>query len=199
MQTACMECDLILEVPVLAEGERSECPRCHHLVFEEVPDPLTRPLSYAIAAIILLILASSFPFITLESRGLEKVMSLPLSAWELIEAGEYVLAFLVFAPIALIPAVMLLAVVLLLVTLLAEARVPWLVPLARSLTTLGPWAMVEVFIVGVLVSLVKIGSMAHVSLGISFWAYAAFTCCFIATFATLDGWAIWRRIEETVG
>lgn len=196
MRTACLECDLVISVPELSEGERSECPRCHRLVFEKVPDSLNRPLAYALAAICLLILSNSFSFITLQSKGLEKVMTLPHSIAELTESGNVLLALLVWAPIAGVPGLMLLAVVVLLAPLLLERPVSWLVPVARSIFALGHWAMVEVFIVGVLVSLVKIGTLATVSLGIAFWAYAAFTVCFIATFATLDRWEVWRTIER---
>ena len=45
------------------------------------------------------------------------------------------------------------------------------------------------------VSLVKIGAMATVLLGVSFWAYIAFAICFIATLTNLDRVLMWRRIE----
>jgi len=153
-------------------------------------------LAYAIAAILLLILANCFSFITLQAKGLEKVMSLPHSVLELAQSGNLPLAFLVFTPIAILPGAMLVAVLVLVIPLLAERPVPWLVPVARSIFAMGHWAMAEVFIVGVLVSLVKIGSLATVSLGIAFWAYAAFAICFVATFSTLDRWEVWRSIER---
>ena len=77
---------------------------------------------------------------------------------------------------------------------LAEQR-PWLVPAGRFLFLLGPWSMVEVFVIGVLVSLVKIGAMATVVLGLSFWAYVAFTVCFTASLSSLDRLHLWREIE----
>ena len=54
---------------------------------------------------------------------------------------------------------------------------------------------VEVFIIGVLVSLVKIGAMATIVIGISFWAYIGFVLCFIAAIGSLDRFQIWREIE----
>jgi paraquat-inducible protein A len=56
--------------------------------------------------------------------------------------------------------------------------------------------MVEVFVIGVLVSLVKIGAMATVIRGISFWAYVMFAICFIATLTNIDRVQLWERIEE---
>ena len=60
---------------------------------------------------------------------------------------------------------------------------------------IGKWSMVEVFIIGVIVSLVKIAAMATVVVGASFWAYAAFAICFTAAVANLDRYQCWERIE----
>jgi paraquat-inducible protein A len=48
----------------------------------------------------------------------------------------------------------------------------------------------------VIVSLVKIGQMATVIIGISFWAYAAFTICFTAAVSSLDRLEVWDEIER---
>jgi paraquat-inducible protein A len=82
-----------------------------------------------------------------------------------------------------------------LIPLRQDRPAPWLVPAGRLLFSLNPWSMVEVFVIGVLVSLVKIGAMATVILGISFWSYVAFALCFIGTFTNLDRFSMWRRIE----
>ena len=57
------------------------------------------------------------------------------------------------------------------------------------------WVMAEVFIIGVIVSLVKIATMATVTLGLSFWAYAAFSVCFALAVATVDRYQVWEQIE----
>jgi paraquat-inducible protein A len=52
-----------------------------------------------------------------------------------------------------------------------------------------------VFIIGVIVSLVKIAAMATIELGISFWAYVGFAICFTLAIANLDRFQCWERIE----
>jgi len=42
---------------------------------------------------------------------------------------------------------------------------------------------------------VKIGAMATIVIGISFWAYIGFVLCFIAAVGSLDRFQIWREIE----
>jgi paraquat-inducible protein A len=55
--------------------------------------------------------------------------------------------------------------------------------------------MVEVFIIGVIVSLVKIAKMATVTLGLSFWGYVAFSILFTMAIASLDRYQLWEEIE----
>ena len=197
-RTACIECDLVVVVRLLEGAQRAACPRCGHVLTAHTPDGLTRSLAFALAAVVLLIMANAFPFLSLHAKGLEKVMTLPQSAVELYREGYPVIAVLVLGPIVGIPAVMLAAIVSLLVPLRRRHGAPWLVPAGRLVFALAPWAMVEVFLIGVLVSLVKIGAMATVLLGVSFWAYVAFVICFTATLSGLDRFQTWREIEACV-
>lgn len=194
-RTACIECDLIVVIGEVRAGERAECPRCGHLLTSRVPDGLTRSLAFALAAALLLVMANSFPFLEIEAGGRGKVMTLPRSALELYRDGYATIAVLVLGPIAGIPALMLGAIVALVVPLRRGHPAPWLVPAGRLLFLLSPWSMVEVFLIGVLVSLVKIGAMATVILGISFWSYVGFAVCFTATVSSLDRFQMWRKIE----
>jgi paraquat-inducible protein A len=194
-RTACVECDLLVRVGKLRGGQRAACPRCGHVLTAPAPGGLTRSLAFALAACILLVLANAFPFLALKAKGLEQVMTLPRTAVELYRDGHGGLAVLVLGPIVGVPALTLATMLTLLVPIRRRFPAPWLVPAGRLLFLLSPWSMVEVFVIGVLVSLVKIGAMATVVLGISFWAYAGFAVCFTACLSSLDRFEMWREIE----
>jgi paraquat-inducible protein A len=195
MRIACHECDLLITVPALDSGATAACPRCGHTLAKNSADGLTRTLAFSLAAMILLILSNLFPFLSLEASGLEQVMTLPRSAYELYLDGYLTIAVLVMGPIMGIPGLMLVTLIALVIPLKRNRAAQWLIPAARFFLFMSPWSMVEVFVIGVLVSLVKIGAMATVILGISFWAYIAFTLCFIAALTNLDRVLLWRRIE----
>ncbi len=193
---ACLECDLLVSVGTLAEGQRADCPRCGSTITAPRGDWQTRALAFSVAALVLLAMANSFPFLSLIAGGLENVMTLPNSAVELYREGYWTVAVLVLGPIVGVPALMLLVVLAVVVPLSRGRHRPWLVPGGRLIAWLNPWAMVEVFVIGVLVSLVKIGAMAKVVLGLSFFAYVGFALCFIAAIASLDRAQLWREISE---
>jgi paraquat-inducible protein A len=127
--------------------------------------------------------------------GLENSMTLPQTVLDLWKNGMPELAFIVAAFIIVIPAVVLVLVLLLATWLLRNQSVRGLSVLGRIIFTLQDWSMVEVFFVGVLVSLVKIAKMATIVLGTSFWAYAAFAVLFTLALTNLDRFQCWRRIE----
>ena len=192
---ACIHCDLPLTIGELSGGQRALCPRCGQVMSACTRDALQRALAFATAAIVLLILANAFPFLSLKAKGLESVMTIPATAAELHRDGYTALAVLVIGVIVAIPAVILGVVLALVVPLHQGRNVPWLVPAGRLIYLLSPWSMVEVFVIGVIVSLVKIHHMATVVIGLSFWAYIAFSLCFAATLASLDRLQVWREIE----
>ncbi|MEP5764657.1 MAG: paraquat-inducible protein A [Halieaceae bacterium] len=195
-EIACHGCDLLVDVSALSDGATADCPRCGGFLTRFRTDAYERVLASALGAIICLLLANSFPFLSFAASGLESVMTLrstPMSLWE---HGMPEVALLVAAFIIYIPAAVLVLLVLLAVPLNKKVHRWWLKPVAHLLFELQNWAMVEVFIIGVIVSLVKIAAMATVVLGISFWAYAAFSILFTYAVISLDRYQCWKLIEE---
>jgi paraquat-inducible protein A len=126
-------------------------------------------------------------------------MTLPQTVQQLYDQGRPDLAFLVAGFIIIVPAVVLLLLLVLSTCILKQRFYDWMIPLTRLVFHMQAWAMVEVFFIGVLVSLVKIGHMATVVIGISFWGYGAFALCFIASVANLDRLQYWNELERLAG
>lgn len=194
-EIACHSCDLLVDVSEVAHGERALCPRCGGFLTRFREDTYERVLAYSVAGLMLLVLANSYSFLSFAASGLESVMTLWQTPGALWQYGMPEMAIIVGAFIIGIPALVLLLMVALCLPLNRGRYQPWLAPVARTVFLLQNWAMVEVFIIGVIVSLVKIAAMAEVELGISFWAYAAFSICFTLAIAGLDRYHCWEDIE----
>ncbi len=192
---ACPACDLIFDVSALRHGETARCSRCGHFLTVYRADELNRVMAFTVSALILLLLACSFPFLEFQASGQENLMTLPQTSLELYRNGRPYLAFLVAAFIIIIPAAVLLLILVLIGALMMQYHYAWLRLIGRLIFTLQRWSMVDVFFIGVLVSLVKIAQMATIHLGISFWAYAAFSILFTLALSNLDRFQCWRRIE----
>ena len=192
---ACPSCDLVFNVAELKDGETASCSRCGHFLTKYRANELDRVLAFATSALVFLIIACSYPFMSFKANGLESMMTLPQTASNLWNYGMPLLAFLVATFIIIIPALVVSLILVLAIGLESQRHFGWLRPVGRLIYTLQSWTMVEVFFIGVLVSLVKIGHMATVVMGVSFWAYAAFSLLFVLTVSGLDRAQCWHRIE----
>jgi len=194
-EIACPCCDLLVDVSALADGQSASCPRCGSFLTRMRADAYERILAFASAGLVFLLLANQFPFLSFSSSGLESVMTLRQTPGALWNHGMPAVAMLVAAFIVFIPAAVLLGSLALCAPLSRNRYHPWLVPLAKAIFLARSWSMVEVFIIGVIVSLVKIAAMATVVIGLAFWAYAAFTLCFTVTISNLDRYQCWEHLE----
>ncbi len=192
----CPECDLLCEVGPLRPGERAVCARCGCVLSVCFEDPYARAWSYSVAALIVLVIAFSFPFLSISAAGVTNSMTLVQTVLYLAQYGADLIALLVSVFVILVPLVMLIFMVVLATALRADRFHPLLLAPTRWLFHLNAWSMVEVFAIGVIVSLVKLAAMAKVTLGPSFWAYLAFTVLFLFAFSAMDRLAVWRDIER---
>jgi len=193
---ACPSCDLLSDVGALRAGEKAYCARCGQFLTAVRADTFVHLQAWSVSALIFLAIGCAFPFLSFKASGLESVMTLPETALSMYREGMPEVALLVAAFIIVIPAAVM-ALCLLLATCLARGHyAPWLPRVARFIFELQNWSMVEVFFIGVLVSLVKIAHMATVVIGISFWGYAAFSLCFVLSLSTLDRLQYWNAIER---
>jgi paraquat-inducible protein A len=195
----CPECDLIGEIRTLESGQRAVCARCGCVLSVCFKDPYARAWSFSVAALVVLAIAFAFPFLSISASGVTNSMTLAQTVLYLAQYGAHGIAILVSIFVILVPLFMLAFIVVLATFLRADRFHPLLLAPTRWLFHLNGWAMVEVFAIGVIVSLVKLAAMAKVSLGPSFWAYLAFTGLFLMAFASMDRLSVWRDIERIRG
>ncbi len=192
---ACPTCDELYDLPQLGDGEHAECERCGEVLTRFRSDAYDRLMAFSATALICLILACSFPFMSFSRAGLSSQMTLPQSVVALWLDGMPEFAILLAAFIIAIPGLFACGVFVLAHGLKHRADNAGLGELARWVFMMQRWSMGEVFFVGVIVSLVKIAHMATVVMGPAFWAYAAFAVFLTLTMTSLDAHQCWRRID----
>ena len=66
---ACHECDLLMRKPVLALGEKAQCPRCGYELYAHRHNVVERSLALVLAALLLYIPANFLPIMQLNLLG----------------------------------------------------------------------------------------------------------------------------------
>eukprot|EP01035_Chromulina_nebulosa_P060417 gene60417-82666_t len=136
-------------------------------------------------------IANLFPIVEIELQGLRSQTTLAGAVVALSAEGMSVVALLVLATTILFPFLQLCILAYLLVPLSREHRPVGFALLVRAMQSLRPWGMIEVFLLGVLVAIVKLSSMATVVPGPALWAFVALTVMLTAVLSFNPG-AFWE-------
>ena len=194
-QMVCHECDLLIGMPALEFGQKAFCPRCNYLLAANRPHALSIVFAFAVAGLGFLLLATAFPFLGFSAGGQERTVTLLQSIAILFSEDLPSLAAIVFASIIAIPAAFLVGIIYVSSALAIQRLLPGTVALLRWVLMLVPWSMAEIFLIGILVSFVKIVEIADVSLELSFWSYVLFTVCITVVMLYLDKRELWQRLQ----
>ena len=193
MLIACHDCDLIQQLGELSPRDTARCTRCGAVLVRRKADTLERCLAFALAGLILFAVANLFPFLTFKMEFESRQTTLLTGALELHRQGYASVAAMVLATTFVAPALHLIAVLALVVPLRFNYTPPWLPQSLRLLKTILPWSMMEIFMIGILVALVKLTKLARVEPGIALFSFFGLICIMAALSASLDTHWIWEQ------
>jgi len=193
---ACHDCDLVQNIPPIPARASVQCVRCGAVLFRHKRDSIDRALALTVAGIVLFVVACSFPFLTMENAGLVQKTALFTGVINLFRQGMPGLATLVLITCVLMPLTQMLSLLYLLIPLKRNRPAPYSVPLFRFYLDTQPWGMMEIYMIGILVALVKLGKMATVVPGLSVIAFGILIFVIAAAFSALDMHLVWERLEK---
>lgn len=189
----CPQCDLLVALPELQDGQKAACPRCGTTLITKWHLPRQRPTAYAIAALFMLLLANLFPFINMKVAGVSSEVTLleipgVMFSEDYTSLGTFFMVFVQAVP------TLCLVTILLLVN-----RVPLPLNLqrylARVLFQLKSWGMAEIFLAGILVSFVKLMAYGDIGVGTSFVPWCLFCVLQLRAFQCVDRRWLWDDIQ----
>ena len=196
---ACPHCDLLERIPQLISGQKARCPRCGAVVARSKPDSLNRTMALTIAAAIAFIMANVWPMMALSAVGRTSSTTVIGGVERMWQEGEPVTALLVAFCVIVAPAVQISFMLALLIAIRRSPAPEWAGDLLRWFEFHQPWAMVEVMMLGVLVSLVKIADLATVIPGVGMFSLGALIFLFTGITASFDPEKAWERIRWANG
>jgi len=169
---ACHECDALQPLPALASREVALCGQCRSLLHRYLPpDAVERSLALHLTALILFALANLLPFIGLRIGGMQQTDLLLSGPAALFSLGHIDVAVVVLLTSVVLPLLSMVGALYLLVPTWLGRRPSALGPVFRFVHAIMPWSMVSVFMLGVIVTVVKLLDMAEVEFGLAMGAY----------------------------
>jgi paraquat-inducible protein A len=193
---ACRECDgLQREVEPPVHGS-AQCVRCGAEMFRNKPASLDHTLAFLFAAAIFFAVANSFPLLALENQGVRNATTLFGASEALWRTQEHALAVLVFMTTIAFPAIEIASTIYMLAMLKAGRLPRALGPAFRLVDAIKPWGMISVFMLGALVSIVKLRAIATVVPGLALYSLGALILMLTASEAAFEPRTVWERARS---
>ena len=191
---ACPTCDALHRVP--AGAGRTRCVRCGHRLTLGKPEAAARVVGLALTSAILMIVVLFAPFLHLSAGPFGSAASvvdvvMGLNTGLMAPLAAAVLVFIVVLPLARAA----LVVYALAPLVAARPNAPGAAWALRWAFVLKPWAMAEIFMLGVGVALIKLVGMASVGMGPAFWAFALFVLVAAFKDTHMCRHALWTALD----
>ena len=196
---ACPTCDLLQYEIRVPQGRYACCHRCGTSLYRQTPGSIDRTLALSVAALVLLVLANTLPIASIEVRGIRIQTTLYGAIEALWDQDRGAVAGLVFVTTIAAPIVEL-GTMLYMLLPLRLGYFPQHLALAFRIAPIArEWGLIDVFMLGVVVSLIKLGNLADVVLGPALWSFGVLILLltFIgASFNAREMWAEGDRYRE---
>ncbi len=190
---ACHECDMLHKVKHIERGA-ARCLRCSAVLYESKKNSINRASALTLTALILFIPANLFPFLSLTIEGQENRTTLLTGIKALYLQGMPELAFLVFLTVIAVPLFQITGL-LYIFTALRFKVLPSFPVLFRYILCTRTWGMMEIFFLGILVSVVKLAGMAKIIPGPALYSFFLLIFAVTAAFASIDDRSVWERFD----
>lgn len=193
--SACHECDAMFRAPSLERSETARCSQCSALLYRARPNGIAHALALSATGGVCLVLANVFPLLGFSLQGRVQTCTLVTGVIKLGRTGMWGLAVLVFLASIGAPTLRILGLLYVLIPLHFERAAPHTAVVYRHLQALKPWVMIEVYMLGMLVAIVKLSQLASIIIGPALYAFIALMLCLAATDSSIEPRDIWQRIR----
>jgi len=192
---ACHECDLLMQKPELQVGESAHCPRCGYELYMSRPKVVKRSMALVIAALLLYFPANFLPIMELSLLGQNSTNTVWSGVLALYESGMQGVAVVVFLASMAVPLLKLVCQFLVLLSIQLKFGRSYGLLLYRIYHHMREWGMLEVYLMGTLVSVVKLIGLADITLGVGLACFVSLLLIQVWLEVTMTPHQIWDALS----
>jgi paraquat-inducible protein A len=193
----CPSCDLAHRAGTAPAVERTRCARCRALLQRPENGRIDTAIALAFSALVLFVLSNAYPLVVIVSNGTTRATTLVGAALGLYRQDHDGLASLVFITTVVGPFLQIVSLLYLLIPLRYKRQAPGQNTVFRVLAQVRPWTFIEVFMLGALVALVRLGGYARVVPGVALWSCGFMMLTLAALTSRTSAGQFWRWVESS--
>jgi len=198
-QRACHECDLLLADAVAPPGRKLVCPRCNATLHRNAHNSLRYTAALSLTGLLLFIPSATLPLLRFSIFAFDAENTLFNGVISLFQAGYWWLSSLVLFCSAVVP----------LLKFLLLAFISWgsawalldrpVAAAVRWYQHLKEWGMLDVYMLGVLVALVKMSDLGKMEVEPGLYCFTAMMLVANLTSLSFNQEAVWSRMARRAG
>ena len=192
---ACHDCDLLHRVVDIPHGSVARCRRCGCPLYIRHRRALEKALAFAVGALALFLVANLFPFLAFDFSGNVTRTTLLTGVEQLWTQDFPLVAALVLFTAVVVPGAQIAVLLYTLIPVHLGRLPPGTVWAFRATDAVSPWGMADVFILGVIISAVKLAGMARIIPGPAMWALGGAVLLLAAAASVIDDQDLWSLVE----
>lgn len=193
---ACAECDQLMYCPVRSNQGIPRCPVCGAAQHASRPFNPVTPLAIALTALILAIPANIYPQLTFSLLGQPNYYTLMGGAQHLLDSGFWWVGLLVLIGTVAAPLGLLSLILLIGMAWFIKAPYGYLAPLLKAYRHLTSWVMLDVYLLSVIVSVVKLKDLGQLQFSVGFYCFVLLVAALSAAMTTFNQERFWDLLEE---
>lgn len=169
------------------------CVRCGSRLYQRKPFSVQRSWAFLITALILYVPANLYPIMNTTSLGVVDEKTIIGGVILLWSIKSYPVAVIIFTASIVIPLLKFLVISLLLFSIWKghSGKLKQQTRLFRIIEYIGPWSMIDVFVVILLVALIQFGGIATVLPGSAAMAFAGMVITTMLSAISFDTRLLW--------
>jgi paraquat-inducible protein A len=193
---ACHICDVVHEQLPLPNGGKAHCSRCGHHLYGGGGTRLDLALAQALAALVFFVPAMTMPIMSLNVLSKIKSCTVSSAVYHLYAFDLWMVAAFCLFTLIIVPFVNISALAYVLGGIRMRRRLPLMAEIFRLYQALREWGMLEVFLLGIFVSLIKLRDLASIQWGLGYFCFLAVLILSLGAYLSLDRHAVWDELED---
>lgn len=193
--TACPDCDLLLPKQIPGRGKKIICPRCGKGLLYHSSNTVNRSLALSLTGLILYIPAMFMPLLTFSMFSMSETGNVIQTISSFLDKEYYPVAIIVFISTLLFPLLKLSLLAFVSLSLKWNYFPKKLDLLFRAFCVLEEWAMVEIYLLGIMITIIKMYDSTDITFGIGFYCFSGLVLLSVISSLTVCKETYWNLIE----
>ncbi|WP_028580292.1 paraquat-inducible protein A [Desulfogranum japonicum] len=195
----CPHCSLPLYLVIPRPHHRLQCPRCAQTLYKYRRNSLEKTLAFSLTGLLLFIPAVSLPLLTLGVFGLSSTSSLAETVASLFAQQDYLIGTVVLCTAIIAPFTILIMLFLVSLGIIRNWPATPLTTLFRWYHHVNEWAMTDVFLIGIFITIIKMAHSSDIEFNTGFFCFIGLVLMTLAAQSTTAPYLFWQLLEKNSG